>query len=140
MSSKNADVIHETQKDDGATKGSDNSISNVFVIVVYVLFFVLVVYAAYMVTASYAILVMGVLLLLLMLYVETKQLYRPDSPKKHKAPDNKMMCKNGHIVSVYINYDGGITKGQHNLDVTCGASVWPKECPICGSSWLRPGK
>lgn len=133
-------MTHGTEKNEWVSKGRDNSISNVFVVVLFVLLSVVVVYAAYVITSSYAILIFGVLLSLLMLYAEIKQLYRPYRPKKHKEPDNKMMCNNGHIVPVYVNYDGGITKGHHNLDVTCGASVWPEKCPICGSSWLRPGK
>lgn len=137
MSSENADTIHGTEKNEGEAKGRDNLI-NMFVGALYVLIFVVFVYAIYMVTASYIMLVFSVLLSLLMLYA-IKQLSRP-RPKKHKELDNKMMCKNGHIVSVYVNYDGGISQGSNNLDVTCGASVWPNKCPICGASWRRPGK
>lgn len=140
MSRKNASIIHGTEKTEEKAKGKDNFISNVFVIALLVSFFLVWPLAIYLGVIGYLSLVFLGLIFLLLLYISINEFFRPSKPMKYKESDNQLTCKNGHTVSVYVNYDGGISQGTNNLDVTCGASVWPKKCPICGSSWLRPGK
>lgn len=140
MSRKNAGMIHGTEKNEEKLKGKANLISNVITIALLVSFFLIWPLAIYLGFIQYLMLVFMGLIFLLLLYISIKEIFWPSKPMKYNESDDQLTCKNGHTVSVYVSYDGGISQGSIKNDVTCGASVWPKKCPICGASWLRPGK
>lgn len=140
MGRKNADMIHGTEKTEEKAKGRDNFILNVLTIALLVSFFLVWPLAIYLGVIQYLSLVFMGLIFLSLFYISIKAIFR-SKPVKYNESDNQLTCKNGHTVSVYVSYDGGLVKGGPlSNDVTCGASVWPKKCPICGESWLRPGK
>jgi hypothetical protein len=141
VSPKNAGMIHGTDKAEEKAKGKDNFILNVLTIALLLSFFVVWALAIYLGVAQYLLLVFFVLFCLLLLFKSIKEFFWPSKPIKHKESDDKLTCNNGHTVSVYVHHEAYLPyESKYDRDITCGASVWPEKCPICGAHWLRYGK